>query len=115
MASVQKGYRFHDLRPRVIVGVAIGVVLLVVIALAVGSAMDHYYSDGRAPSRIEGPLPPQPRLGPAPAREAQRLLREKRKRLEAYGWVDRERTIVHIPIERAMRRFASRHSGEEPR
>lgn len=30
------------------------------------------------------------------------LTREKRQRLESFGWIDRERGIVHIPIERAF-------------
>lgn len=33
------------------------------------------------------------------------------KRLESYGWVDREAGVVHIPIEEAMRRLLS---GERP-
>lgn len=28
---------------------------------------------------------------------------QKRERLESYGWVDSEKTQVHIPIERAMK------------
>lgn len=30
----------------------------------------------------------------------------ERRHLSSYGWVDRERGIVHIPIEEAMRRVA---------
>jgi hypothetical protein len=40
------------------------------------------------------------------------LTREPPERLSSYGWVDRERRIVHIPIERAKQLYLSRqHAG----
>jgi hypothetical protein len=35
-------------------------------------------------------------------RPAENLKRRKLQELETYGWVDRDRGIVHIPIDRAM-------------
>jgi hypothetical protein len=35
-----------------------------------------------------------------------RFRASERRHLSSYGWVDRERGIVHIPIEEAMRRIA---------
>jgi hypothetical protein len=35
----------------------------------------------------------------------------ERTRLASYGWVDRERGIVHIPIERAMAMLAAGEAG----
>ena len=41
------------------------------------------------------------------------LTREPPERLSSYGWVDRERRIVHIPIERAKQLYLSRqHTGK---
>jgi hypothetical protein len=38
--------------------------------------------------------------------------RQLPERLNSYGWVDRERRIVHIPIERAKQLYLSRqHAG----
>jgi hypothetical protein len=37
----------------------------------------------------------------------------KRKRLETYGWVDREKRLVHIPIEKAIEQVISQ-SGAGP-
>ena len=34
-----------------------------------------------------------------------------RKRLGSYGWVDREREIVHIPIDRAIDLYLERQGG----
>jgi len=39
------------------------------------------------------------------------LTRESPERLSSYGWVDRERRIVHIPIERAKQLYLSRQHG----
>ncbi len=33
---------------------------------------------------------------------AQQKREAQRRRLESYGWVDRARGLVHIPIDRAM-------------
>lgn len=70
---------------------------------------------------LEGALP-RPLATPDPreaypsglfARHAAPLpTREPPERLSSYGWVDRERRIVHIPIERAKQLYLSRqHSS----
>jgi hypothetical protein len=33
---------------------------------------------------------------------AERLRRDQRRRLDSYGWVDRDAGVIHIPIQRAM-------------
>lgn len=50
--------------------------------------------------------PPAPRLQPDPARDLAALRRREQERLAGYGWVDRERGVAHIPIERAMQLLA---------
>jgi hypothetical protein len=39
--------------------------------------------------------------------------RQKRRRLESYGWVDQQKQLVHIPIERAMSLSIARLSTVE--
>lgn len=51
---------------------------------------------------------PEPRLRPDETAQRQRILAEQRRRLEGYHWVDREKQIVAIPIERAMGLIAQR-------
>jgi len=53
--------------------------------------------------RVEGP-----QLQSAPRVELAAFQREKRARLENYGWVDRDAGRVHIPIGRAMQLMAER-------
>jgi hypothetical protein len=64
--------------------------------------------------------PNVPRTFPAPrvladeAGELKQLLAEQRKQLESYGWVDRDKQIISIPIERAMALVAARADGYAP-
>ena len=48
------------------------------------------------------PLPPAPRLQEAPAEDYQRLREAEETVLNTYGWVDRDKGVVRLPIERAM-------------
>lgn len=43
---------------------------------------------------------------------AEALRREQEAKLESYGWVDRERGVARIPIERAIDLYVERHRGE---
>lgn len=51
---------------------------------------------------------PQPRLQAAPQEDLARFEREQNKVLSSYGWVDRSRSLIHIPIADAMRIVAGR-------
>jgi hypothetical protein len=49
------------------------------------------------------PLPADaPRLQPSPIQDYEVFRARQEQRISSYGWVDREREVVHIPIERAM-------------
>lgn len=47
-------------------------------------------------------LPPEPRLQTHPRWDLQKMRAEEDRVLDSYGWVDAQRGIVRIPIERAM-------------
>jgi hypothetical protein len=63
---------------------------------------------------IEGPKVappaafPPPRLQSDDAGDLRDYQAEQRAKLESYGWADRERGLVRIPIERAMAMVAAR-------
>jgi hypothetical protein len=46
--------------------------------------------------------PPEPRLEPYPLFPRQRLRAEEEGVLTTYGWVDKDRGVVRVPIDRAM-------------
>lgn len=72
-------------------------------------------------SRTARPVPPSPRLQPAPVAELDAALAQQRARLHGYAWQDRQHTTARIPIERAMALLAgapaapARPASAEPR
>ncbi len=46
--------------------------------------------------------PPEPRLEPLPLAPRAKLTEEENGILTTYGWVDRNRGVVRLPIDRAM-------------
>ena len=48
-------------------------------------------------------LPPEPRLQSIPREDMKQLRAEERRTLTSYRWVDRNRGVVRIPIDDAMR------------
>ena len=51
---------------------------------------------------------PKPTLQKRPQDDLRRFEREQRAALSGYGWVDRSKGLVRIPIEEAMRIIAAR-------
>ena len=52
--------------------------------------------------------PPEPRLQPHPARDMGDMLAAEDKILHQYAWIDPDKGIVRIPVERAMDLVAQR-------
>jgi hypothetical protein len=51
--------------------------------------------------------PPGPRLQTNPEADLARFRAEEARRLNTYYWIDKQKGIVHIPIEQAMQNLAS--------
>jgi hypothetical protein len=92
-------------------GIALGALLVVTaigLSIVAGIAILHFdeaplskaaeAAEAGRPPRIAGPVT----LQPNPASDIDEYREQKRRMLEAYAWVDRERGVVRIPIERAM-------------
>ena len=100
-------------------GLVIGaLVIAAAIAIAVigayfflytGAAPPRLAAGDRPPPRIEGDV----RLQRQPARDIAAFAAEKRRLIESYGWVDRERGIARIPIERAMAILAAKSGASK--
>ena len=99
------------------VAIAGGVLVAVVIGCAVAmigvrALFAHLYGrapvahDAIAPAAVAGPP-----LQPAPAFDLEAFRRSKLEMLHTYRWIDREKGIVQIPIEQAMRILAARSAG----
>jgi hypothetical protein len=102
---------------------------LALLALVVHAAIWFLLVDFRRAEKRQDPppsplaeanaprLPPGPRLQTDPVGEIRELRAEEEALLSSYGWVDRERGVVRIPIERAIEVLAARAaaSGAQPR
>ena len=59
-------------------------------------------------------VPPAPRLQVFPVRHWRDFEAAEAARLSSYGWMDRPKGVVHIPIERAMELIEQRGVGPLP-
>ena len=66
------------------------------------------------PLRAAWGEPPAPRLQENPGLDLEALRAREERELSTYGWVDRSRGTVRIPIERAMKLVAERGLPARP-
>lgn len=114
----------QDVSVRAILGFGVGLIVAAAL-INVGIWLFFRFLQERAERRdtapttlaarrpVEGPhLPerlfPEPRLERFPFAALETLRTEEEARLTSYGWVDRNRGVVRIPIERAMDLIAER-------
>jgi len=116
------GHEERDIRPGPVVGWAVGIFALMLVALAamwafLGGVNQYLARTGPPPNPMmeyAAKEPPAPRLQADPLGDMQALRAREREQLEGYAWVDRQAGVVRIPIERAMELLAERR-GKEPR
>src|SRR6476661_1717682 len=88
-----------------VVAPAIGFILFVAASIV---ALALYY---RAGLRDTTPQPkefPAPRVQITSGKELAQSIKAARKRLGAFAWIDKDKHLIHIPIEDAMARIAAR-------
>lgn len=92
---------------------AVGAVLFIGVASYVLSIL---YSDavGGVNRKLSVVLP-QPTLETDPPADLQQFEQSVDLRLHNYGWIDRSKGIVHIPIEQAMKEVAERGIPDFPK
>lgn len=100
-------YEHSDVDPRLLAGIAAGLVIIVVIVL-VSLRVAFPVARDRAVDSPQGRLPPAPQLQADPARDLALFRRAEDDALSSYGWVDRSSGTVRIPIDEAMRKTLQR-------
>lgn len=80
-------------------------VFLVVAPLVMIVAYPSSVSDVSRRVRVE---PPKPQLEINPPQDLANFDLEQRKRRDTYYWIDKDKGIVHIPVEQAMRALAAK-------
>jgi hypothetical protein len=100
-------YEKSDADSRLLAGLAIGIaVFLVAAPFILLAAYPGATRSGALPPHL--PQPPAPRLQTDPRSDLDRLRSYERGELERLGWADRDRELVHIPIDRAMQLLVER-------
>jgi hypothetical protein len=100
------GYEPSDVDPRLIAILAGGVAFFLA---AVPFVLLGVYPQARhEPSGNPVNAAPPPRLQIDPRADLQALGSTETVRLSTYGWIDRARGTVHLPVERAMELTAQR-------
>ena len=88
------------------------VISVAVMLLASWWIFKEFYSSaaGRELGTVIPPpvAPPEPRLQVSPNADWDAMLEKERATLHSYGWVDRSKGIVRIPIDRQMQFIAER-------
>jgi hypothetical protein len=96
-----------DADPRLVGLIALGVaVFLVGVPVFVLLSYPDASRLGRLPDIL--PQPPAPRLQVEPKADLDRLHASENKQLGSYGWVDRDKSIARIPIDRALQLLSER-------
>lgn len=98
-------FEASDMSAGAVGGIVLGVAaFLVFIALVLAWGYTRATHDvDKAPTV----LPPAPTLQSDPHADLLAYEKEKQARLTSYGWIDRAKGIVHIPIDDAMRTVAA--------
>lgn len=118
MASERSGgdgprYMPEDLHLKGIFVAAASIAAGIGVSLGAAFAVIHLGNDGRLPARLAAhfgkppPIEAATVLQPDPAQDMRAFTAEKRRLIDDYAWVDRERGIARIPVERAMALIAN--------
>lgn len=97
-------YEPSDWRPGAIGLVYLAALILLLVApLALMWAYSDVVFDVSRALRVP---PPAPQLQTNPSQDLANFRAEEERRLNTYYWIDRQKGIVHLPIERAMEKLA---------
>jgi hypothetical protein len=118
MAELKTTERNHEKRDISVPAVAWFAAGLVVSAIVIHfgiawlfNAYGRQYPSPEAPSRIAMQprmIAPPPQLQTDPAADLKRFRANEEAELNHYGWIDRQKGIVRIPIEQAMELIVQR-------
>lgn len=109
-------FEHSDLSPRVTIGILAGVLVGMWIITGLLYFYFAYLAHRRAevsppplPIEAQGnPMPPEPRLQQSPRQDLKAMRRREDWQLSHYSWVDKQKGIVAIPIDRAIQIIAQR-------
>jgi hypothetical protein len=122
-SDVAAGHELSDVSIRGLVTFLAGLVIaLAVVVVAVAGMFVLLMRRAEQADPPQPPLaglrekePPSPRLQESPAREMERLAAEQDAAIAQTKWIDKDKKVVQIPIEQAMKLVAERGLPDWPR
>ncbi len=107
--TIETGHELSDLSPKNIAIFGVSLVVMVLIVLWVCYQLFQHYSTVSMKTEVPpSPLSytreptPEPHLLVVPGQELKAMRAAEDSLLHSYAWVDREKGIVRIPIQRAI-------------
>lgn len=105
----EAGHETRDapIKPIVLTGAGLAIVVAIVGMLAYGiyqylGAHPGARFQANPMSSADSQIPPEPRIEEHPALGIQQLHSQEEHTLSTYGWIDKQKGVVRIPIDRAM-------------
>jgi hypothetical protein len=97
----------HDASPRGVALSILGLVAILIVILFSMRALFFHFVRVQQPQSVAPftnvrALPQEPRLQVDPQEDWKEYMQRQDDALNSYGWVDRQRGVVRIPIDRAM-------------
>ena len=113
--SAESGHEVSDINPKRVAMVGLALATVIAVSLLVTYGLFYYFYRGETRKRpVPSPLSysreptPEPRLSVEPGEDLKTLRSEEDALLKSYGWIDRDKGVVHIPIDRAIEILAER-------
>ena len=108
-AGYRRRYETRDVSLKVMLWLGLAVILLIGFSqVGLWFLVQRYRSAAvqrdpqLSPLTNTEQLPPQSRLQSAPMLDYSEFIARQNQQLDSYGWVDKEKGIVRIPVSRAM-------------
>ena len=106
-SSVGHERRDADIRPIVLTGIGLALTVVVVGLIVYGTFqyLETHPATGVQSNPMavfDSQIPPAPRIEEHPAIEIQQLHAQEEQTLSTYGWIDKKKRVVRIPLDRAM-------------
>lgn len=119
MPNEEMGSRAVPQAPDVATGVVVTAAAGFLLFVAITMIALFFYLKAGAPDALRQAVEnsfPAPALQKDPQDDLKRVQSEQRMALSGYGWIDRSKGLVRIPIEEAMRIMTSRgyHAYDAP-
>ena len=100
----QLGHEEADVNVWVVAKFAVALVAVCAVSLTLLFGLFRYFqsSEGGKPAVSAIQLPPEPRLEKTPTLDLKAFRAEEDRVLNSYGWIDRQKGVVRVPIDRAI-------------